>query len=71
MDYKAVFEECGVPMLGSDDANMLFPRMSDDLLAYLRRQFIVDRRIVISWATREEDVQALMAAVRAYHKEHA
>ena len=64
----------GVPMVPDSPTNQIFPVVSDAVLEQLRREFALtymDRvdentsriRICTSWATREEDVQALCDAL--------
>ena len=64
----------GVPMVPDSPTNQIFPVVSDVVLEQLRREFALtymDRvdentsriRICTSWATREEDVQALCDAL--------
>ena len=64
----------GVPMVPDSPTNQIFPVVSDNVLEQLRREFALtymDRvdentsriRICTSWATREEDVQALCDAL--------
>ena len=67
---------CGLPMQVQSLTNQLFPIVSDDLLAKLREKYAVTYmnrvdehrsciRLCTSWATREEDVKAFCADLKA------
>ena len=73
---RAAFDEKGYPYLVENRTNQIFPIMPDDQLEKLGKEFgycyqqRVDAshsavRFCTSWATKEENVDALTAAVRA------
>ena len=76
---RAVFAECGYPMLVNSPTNQIFPILPDAAVAILQQNFAfyvwqrVDSghsavRFCVSWATPEANVDALIAAVRALPK---
>ena len=72
---RATLEELGVPSLVPGTTNQIFPILSDDLLAELEKEFtFVEQervspthravRFCTSWATTEENTEALCACLR-------
>lgn len=68
------FSAAGYPLLAQSPTNQVFPILPNDKLASLSRQFIFEEtapvddthtavRFVTSWATTQEDVDALLAAL--------
>jgi threonine aldolase len=69
------FDDLDVPYLVPGITNQIFPILSDDLLAELAKNFMFTEmervddhhrcvRFCTSWATREENVEALCAELR-------
>ena len=76
MKLKAAFSELGIPVKLDSPTNQQFPVFSNDVLAKLREKYgystieAVDEdhtcvRFCTSWATREEDLDALINDLRA------
>ena len=72
---RATFDELGVAYLVPGVTNQIFPILSDEFLAELSKKFMfteqerVDEshravRFCTSWATRQENVDALCAELR-------
>ena len=76
MKLKAALGEMGVPFLVDSPSNQQFPILPDAVLKAIEREFSYSYqqrmdarnscvRFCTSWATRETDVDALIAAIRA------
>ena len=76
MQIKAVLEECGVEFFFKGSTNQLFPIFSTEILNRIEERFKLDYwrpgekegthcvRICTSWATRQENVDALISYLR-------
>ena len=76
LKLKAALGEMGVPFLVDSPSNQQFPILPDAVLKAIEREFSYSYqqrmdarnscvRFCTSWATREADVDALIAAIRA------
>ena len=75
MDIRRTLEECGIPLCVDSSTNQQFPIFSNEQVATLEQKYTMTpwgslpdgrqiRRICTSWATRDEDVQQLIADIR-------